>query len=433
MFRDGARGSLPVVWNLPSDRKWRHPGTVRVRGEATDSLGRKIPATAVVTVDTIASTLPGRVKTYVGGKPQLPDTVVGIGENGGRADLPVTWDPVPDGAFDTAGVVTLRGVAQTVGGGTVDAAVRVQVTEATETNIASDEGVAVAATFTESGYSAERLRNGDLSEKAWSNWKPGNTKNPSDAITFTWPKERDLNRIVAHFHRDGNSASFPESLKVQVRAADDSTWVDASDAITVGTEGTPVVDVPLEAGPTTGVRVVMTARPGGYITMSEIEVNAKAPGASSDAAATSIEVAGDPIASFDPDTTTYRVVTANPNRSTVTATARDPYATVVVDRAGESGRTSAVVSVTSEDGSQTRKCRVVRRARAPDRQPGRPAQPCGGRRRGRRTARGPRAGNSANASDCFGSATPAARCEPVPPATRATRHRAARPPPPGLG
>ncbi|MFD3502290.1 glycoside hydrolase [Streptomyces sp. NPDC058678] len=358
VFRDGARGSLPVVWNLPSDRRWRDAGTVRVRGAATDSLGRKIPATAVVTVDTIASTLPGRAKTYVGGKPELPATVVGVGENGGRADLPVTWDPVSDGAFDTAGVVTLRGVAQVVGGGTADAAVRVQVTEAAETNIASGDGVSVAATFTESGYSAERLRNGDLSEKAWSNWKPGNTKNPSDAITFALPKARDLNRIVAHFHRDGSSASFPESLKVQVRSADDSTWVDASDAITVGTEGTPVVDVPLEAGPTTGVRVVMTARQGGYITMSEIEVYAQAPGASSDAAATSIEVAGDPIASFDPDTTTYRVVTADPNRSAVTATARDPYASVVVDRAGESGRTSAVVTVTSEDGSQTRKYRI---------------------------------------------------------------------------
>ncbi|WP_181449598.1 glycoside hydrolase [Streptomyces cyaneus] len=358
VFRDGARGALPVVWNLPPDRTWRDPGTVRVRGEATDPLGRKIPALAVVTVDTIASTLPGRAKTYVGGTPDLPATVVGIGRNGGRADLPVAWDPVPDGAFDATGVVTLRGVAQVVGGDTVDAAVRVQVTEPVETDIAADDGVSVDATFTESGYSAERLRNGELSEKAWSNWKPGNTKNPSDTVTFTLPKARDLNRIVAHFYRDGSSASFPESLKVQVRASGTGTWVDASAPVTVGSEGTPVVDVPLSAGPASEVRVVMTARQGGYITMSEIEVYAKSPGASSDAAAESVEVSGKAIPSFDPDTTTYRVVTDAPSRSRVTATARDPYATVAVDRLDEPGGAVAVVSVTSEDGARTRTYRI---------------------------------------------------------------------------
>ncbi|MDF3143537.1 MULTISPECIES: glycoside hydrolase [unclassified Streptomyces] len=358
VFRDGARGALPVVWNLPPDRTWRDPGTVRVRGEATDALGRKVPALAVVTVDTIASTLPGRAKTYVGGTPDLPATVVGVGRNGGRADLPVAWDPAPDGAFDATGTVTLRGVAQVVGGDTVHAAVRVQVTEPVETNIAADDGVSVDATFTESGYSAERLRNGDLSEKAWSNWKPGNTKNPSDSVTFTLPKPRDLNRVVAHFYRDGSSASFPESLKVQVRASGTGTWVDAGDPVAVGTEGTPVVDVPLETGPASQVRVVMTARQGGYLTMSEIEVYAKSPGVSSDAAAASVEVSGKAIPSFDPDTATYRVVTDAPSRSRVTATTRDPYATVAVDRLDEPGGAVAVVSVTSEDGSRTRTYRI---------------------------------------------------------------------------
>ncbi|MFE6624486.1 glycoside hydrolase [Streptomyces sp. NPDC057740] len=359
VFRDGARGAVPVVWKLPPDRAWRDPGTVRVRGEATDPLGRTVPAQAVVTVDTIASTLPGRAKTYRGGTPDLPATVVGIGRNGGRADLPVTWDPAPEGAYDATGVVTVRGVARVVGGDTVDAGARVQVTEPAPTNIATDPDVSVAATFTESGYSAERLRNGDLTEKAWSNWKPGSTKNPSDTVTFTLPKARDLSRVVAHFYRDGSSASFAESLKVQVREAGTGTWVDASDPVAVGTEGAPVVDVLLKAGPATEVRVVMTARQGGYLTMSEIEVHAKAPGVSSDAAARSIEVSGKPIPSFDPDTTTYRVVTDTPTRSRVTAAARDPYATVVVDRRDESGEASAVVTVTSEDGAQYRAYRIV--------------------------------------------------------------------------
>ncbi|WP_405608191.1 glycoside hydrolase [Streptomyces sp. NBC_00076] len=357
VYRDGARGSLPVVWSLPPDRKWRDPGTVRVTGRATDPLGRTIRATAVVTVDTIGSTLPGRAKTYTGKSPELPATVVGVGRHGGRTGLPVTWDPAPAGAFDTQGVVTLRGVARVVGGGTVDARVRVQVTPPAQTNIAPDDDVSVAATFTESGYSAEGLRNGNLSEKAWSNWKAG-TKNPSDTVTFTLPKDRDLTRLVAHFHRDGNTASFPASLKVQVRGAEGGAWVDASGDIEVGTEGSPVVDVPVTAGPSKGVRVVMTARQGGYITMSEIEVYAKTPGVSSDAAAASIEVAGVPVASFDPGTHDYRVVTADPGRAVVTAIARDPYATVSVETTRGPRRTLAVVSVTSEDGSRTGTYRI---------------------------------------------------------------------------
>lgn len=354
VYRDGARGALPVVWDLPSDDAWADPGTVRVKGTATDPLGREIRAKAVVTVDTIASTVPGRAKTYIGGSPGLPDTVVGVGAHGGRTDLPVTWDAAPEGAFAEAGVVTLRGTARVVDGSTVDASVRVQVTEPTQTDIASDAGVSVAATYTESGYSAERLRNGDTSDKGWSNWRSG-TKNPSDTITFTLPTARDLDRVVAHFYRDGGNVSFPASLKAQVRDAVDGSWVDASEEITVGTEGTPVVDVPIEAGPATGVRLVMTARSGGYITMSEVEVYARAPGVSADAAAASIEVNGVPVADFAPDTTDYRVRTADPAHAVVTATARDPYATVDVERS----RGRAVVTVTSEDGSRTTTYRLT--------------------------------------------------------------------------
>ncbi|MFI7013709.1 RICIN domain-containing protein [Streptomyces sp. NPDC050164] len=354
VFRDGARGALPVRWTLPSEARWSKPATVRVKGRATDTLGRTVRAEAVVTVDTIASTLPARAKTYTGGRPGLPATVTGVGRHGGTADLPVTWDPAPDGAFDDAGVVTLRGTAHVPGGAEAAATVRVQVTAPRERNAAPDKGVTVGATYTESGYSAEGLRNGNTSEKAWSNWRSG-TKNPSDTVTFTLPEARDLSRVVTHFHRDGTNVSFAESLKVQVRGAD-GTWTDASETVPVGTEGTPVADVPVRtSGPVTGVRVVMTARPGGYITLGEIELFARTPGASSDAAAASIEVDGVAIGGFDPDRTGYRVTTDRPDRAKVTATPRDPYASVTVRE--ETSRV-AVVTVSSEDGSKTRQYRI---------------------------------------------------------------------------
>jgi hypothetical protein len=87
-------------------------------------------------------------------------------------------------------------------------------------------------------------------------------------------------------------------------------------------------------------------------------VYADSPGVSSDAAAASIEVAGVPVAGFDPDRTDYRVVTADPARAVVTATARDPYASVSVEKTREYGRTRAVVSVTGEDGSRTTTYRI---------------------------------------------------------------------------
>ncbi|RAS70530.1 O-glycosyl hydrolase [Lentzea atacamensis] len=269
VYRDGARGALPVVWDLPPDSRWNQPGTVRVRGTATDALGRKLPALAVVTVDTIASTLPARARTYVGGRPDLPATVTGIGRRGGRAELPVTWDPA---VFDELGTVTVTGRAQVVDGSTVAATAVVEVTEPVEVNAAPDPAVAVAATYTESGYSAERLRNGVTDEKAWSNWRSG-TKNPADTITFTFPKARDLTRVAVHSYRDGDGG-IAKSLKVQVRTAD-GTWADASGEVEVTGVRTDVALNP--SPPATAVRVVLTARPSGYLTLGEIEVLAKAP------------------------------------------------------------------------------------------------------------------------------------------------------------
>ncbi len=273
VYRDGARGTLPVVWDLPPDSRWQRPGTVRVRGTATDVLGRSVPALAVVTVDTIVSTLPARATTYVGGRPGLPATVTGVGRRGGTADLSVAWDPAPDGAFDRVGTATVTGRARIVDGSTVAATAVVRVTEPVEVNAAREPAVSVAATFTEDGYSPERLRNGVADEKAWSNWKPG-TKNPAETITFTFPSARDLTRLVTHFYRDG-AGGVAKSLKVEVRTVD-GTWVDASGDVEVGT---PVADVAVRhAGPVTAVRVVLTSRPAGYLTLGEIEVFAKAPG-----------------------------------------------------------------------------------------------------------------------------------------------------------
>jgi O-glycosyl hydrolase len=352
VLHSGARRALPVTWQPPPAAAWRGPGVVTVRGVATDVLGKRVAATAEVTVDTFTATEPGRAKTYIGGQPELPATVAGLGAHGGRAALPVTWDPAPAGAFDRAGVVTLTGVAGVVDGTALSATVRVQVTEPGQVNAALADGASVTATFTEGGYSPAGLRNGVTAEKAWSNWKPG-TQNPSETITVTLPRPADVTRVVTHFYRDGaGGGGLAQSLRVQVRDGG-GTCADASGEVEVGTEGAPAVGVPLTVGATTGVCVVLTPRPGGYLTLGEIEVFAKAPGVSADAALSALAVDGVPVAGFDPARTDYRVTVAHPDRAVVTAAANDPYATVHIGR-----DRIRLVTVTSEDGSQTRTYRV---------------------------------------------------------------------------
>jgi hypothetical protein len=357
----GASRVLPVTWTMPSASTWRKPGKFSVPGVATDVLGRRVKVQAQVTVDIFTSTVPARAKTYVAGRPVLPTTVTGVGMHGGRAKLPVTWNPARPGAFDKAGVVTLTGRAQVVDGAKLRSTVRVQVTQPTEVNAGVENGVSVSATSAENGYWPEGLRNGVTKEKAWSTWKSG-TQNPSDAVTFALPRQLDVTRVVTHFYRDSaGGAGIAQSLKVQVRGAD-GTCVDASGEVPVTIDTTPgapvpVVDIPVTAGPTNGVCVAFTPQPNGYLTVGEIQIFAKAAGSSSTATLSSIEVNGVPVKGFDPARKDYRVVLPRGTRAVVTATPADPFAVVDISTAPAAPNVR-VITVVSEDRTVTRRYEV---------------------------------------------------------------------------
>ncbi|WP_207914122.1 glycoside hydrolase [Micromonospora sp. KC213] len=347
---DGARGLLPVVWRTIPHHRWSKPGTVTVLGTATDPLGRRIAARAVVTVDTVVATEPARAKAYPGGRPNLPTTVTGVGASGARVLLPVTWSAPP--AYERTGVFELSGTATVPGGSTQPATARVQVTTPVLVNAATDSGVQASATYTESGYSADRLRNGVSAEKGWSNWRSG-TKNSSDTLTFQLPSRRDAASVTVHFHRDGNSDTYAQSLRAEVRDAT-GAWVRASAEISVpGGAPAPALTVPLSAVTTTdGVRVVLTARPGLWMTVGEVQILTAAPGRSSDAALSALHVNGKALPGFTPDVLEYTL----PASGQLTATPRDPYAGV--STALVRAERTATVTVTSEDGTQTRTYRV---------------------------------------------------------------------------
>lgn len=351
VYRDGARGTLPVTWRDIAPVRWKQPGTVAVTGRVTDAQGRTHLARARVVVDTLSETEPTRAKTYLGGRPDLPATVTARSTQGIVVDRPVTWDAAPPGAFDQPGVVTLSGSADAGAGATLPATVRVQVTAPVDTSTTIDR---IDATYTEPGYSTVGLTNGNLTDKAWSNWRSG-AKNPSDTLTVTLPRRHAVTRVVVHFYRDG-SDSYASSLRAQVRDAQGG-WVDVGTSVPVptGTSTAPVVEVPVTAG-TDAVRIILTAHPERHMTLSEIEVVVAAPGRSAQADAAAIALDGVPLAGFDPTTTQY-AVPAGSRLPQVTATAADPYARVTVTQA-DPGARAATVEITSEDGTRTRTYRI---------------------------------------------------------------------------
>ncbi|BCY07070.1 RICIN domain-containing protein [Actinoplanes sp. L3-i22] len=329
--------SLPVVWNLPAEKAWRKPGLVTVRGTATDVLGTTHRATAEVTVDVFTSTEPGRAKTFPGGQPALPATVVAVGKHGGRADVPVTWEAA---TYPATGVVTVRGTVPDLG---LPAAVRVQVTTPVDSPLTG--GVSVAATYTEPGYATAGLTNGDTTDKAWSNWKSAD-RNATDTLTATLPAGTSPSGLTVHFYKDNSSGGgLAQSVQAGVPDASGACVV-SGPVVPVGVDSPLAVDVPVPDGAGSTVCVVLTAVPNGYLTVAELQVSAKAPGVGTDATAAGIEVDGRAIRGFDPAVTTYRITTKHPEHAVITATTADPYATVTVARTG----TTRVVTVTAEDG-----------------------------------------------------------------------------------
>ncbi|WIM98512.1 glycoside hydrolase [Actinoplanes oblitus] len=343
------RHALPVVWKLPPGRAWRKPGLVRVTGTATDVLGRTHRAVAEVTVDVFTATLPARAKTFAGGQPVLPSTVVAVGRHGGRADVPVTWQAA---RFPQPGVVTVGGSAQVVPGADLTASVRVQVTTPVDAPLTG--GVSVTASYTEPGYSTAGLTNGDTTDKAWSNWKSAD-RDPSETLVATLPAATAPSRLSVHFYRDNASGGgLPQSVRAGVPDASGTCAV-SGPVIPVGVAGPLAVDVPVPDGVTGSVCLVLTTVPDGYLTVAELRVSAKAPGVGTDASVTGITVDGVPLRGFDPAVLAYRTVVDHPGRVAITASPADPYATVTVTRAG----TTRIVTVTSEDGSARREYRIT--------------------------------------------------------------------------
>lgn len=357
-----------VTWQLPDEDAWSATGQVVVHGTATDVYGGTVEAVATVDVGGYTVTDPVSVTTFAGAslasvRAAAPATVPArVGASSATFDAAVTWDwsGLTDGDLTEVGTVTVPGSATSndPAAAPLPATLTVVLTARSTSNIATLPSTTASATFTESSaYSVDRTRNGDRTDKGWSNWKSSN-KNASDTLTYTFGSTRQLTDATIWFYKDGSSTSWAQSVQAQYRDTT-GTWVTVpgyETAVPVASpaDGTaPVVTVPLGGVDATAVRFVLNAYANTHLIVSEVEVQASGPAASSVATLGALRLDGTTVPGFDPGVTAYTVDVDGAAFPTLVALPTDQAATVRVTQPTAENGGTGTVRVTAADGTTT--------------------------------------------------------------------------------
>ena len=370
----GVGAPVEAAWQLPDAAAWAERGRVEVPGTATDVFGQQIAVTALVDVGGLSATDPVSITVATGASlagvqtsaPAVVPARVGASEN--TFDVPVAWDwsTVSTDDFAEVGVVHVTGVA-TADEGQLPAQLAVLVTEGTLRNFNPDAGNSASASSTESGYPADRTRNGVPDDKGWSNWVSTN-KPAQSTLTYSFAKAHQVQQVTVRFYRDGTN-SWAQTMQVQVRQAD-GTWAPApgwetAQPVASPADGTaPIVTADFAPITATGVRVVMNAYPNTHLIVSEVQVfeSVPSPAAVDDLAVLRLD--GDPIDGFDPASTDYEVDVDGGRLPVVDGIAVDSAATVRITQPTTENGGVATLAVTSADGSAQRTYTVTIRRHA---------------------------------------------------------------------
>ena len=356
VYGQGVERPAAVTWDV-ANADWSTPGARTIGGHGTDAFGAPFETTATVDVGPFVRTDPVSVTTVAGVRLDTlrqiaPSTVPAqVGSGDSRSPAAVTWDwnEVDDSDLGAIGSVVIAGraVSNDPAAPPVPATLTVILTAATERNVAPES--TPSATFTESAsYPASRTINGVLDDKGWSNWRSG-TKNVQDTLTYVLAQPEQLNRARIRFFKDGASATWAQTLRVEHRTGT-GAWTSAGtvtvDAPVAGPA--PVIDVPLNGVRAGQVRVVMDARPLTHLVVSEVELIALRPGPAGIADVAVITVDGVPLDGVTGDVTAY-TIRADGNSPRLGAVAVDSNAAVRVTQpsAANGGQGSIVVTAPS--------------------------------------------------------------------------------------
>ncbi len=325
------------------------PGVIATNGTITEVTGVTRQVTATIHVLTADCVRDGHVTAAPGIVPALPATVDVKGADSDlHVGVPVLWDDVAAEDVAALGTLEVPGIATLPDGTTSAVTLVIDVIPAVAIPMADKP--TVTASFSEPGYGTADLVNGDLKDKAWSNWK-SSEKNVEDTLTATFGSARHIESATWYWFADGSSLSWPSSIQAQAFA--NGEWADVNDPVTVGgASGTgPVVEVPLGVD-TDQVRFVMTSHEDTHMVASEVTfqalgINSEVP--DRDLACTPV-VRPTPSQSPSPGPTTTVTVTPSPTTPT---TGGDLYSTPGFHRVnGRNWYTSC------EPYSQTVRCRT---------------------------------------------------------------------------
>ncbi|HEX5856595.1 MAG TPA: glycoside hydrolase [Microbacterium sp.] len=359
VYGQGVERTAPVTWSI-AGADWSTPGVRTITGQGTDAFGASFETTATVDVGSFGRTDPVSVTTVAGVRldalrqiaPATVPAQVGSGESRTPAAVTWNWDGLDDADFAALGAVEVSGtaVSNDPSAPALPATLTVILTAATERNVAPES--TPSATFTESpSYAVTRTINGIPDDKGWSNWRSG-TKNVQDTLTYALAQPEQLTKARIRFFKDGSSATWAQSLRVEHRTGT-GAWTSAGTiAIDVPLAGpAPVIEVPLAGVRADQVRVVMDARPQTHLIVSEVELIALRPGPSGVADVAVITADGVPLAGVAGDVTAYTVERDGDTWPRLAAVAVDSKADVRVTQPSADNAGQGTIVVTAPSGA----------------------------------------------------------------------------------
>jgi len=375
---DGSSRELPVRWNpLPADAA-RITGTYEVHG----TTGTSVQATADVSVYAVGSVATYSTLTPTAAAPVLPATARVLYTDGVERSLPVDWAGVSPSQYAIPGTFTVKG---TVAGVAAEAIANVRVSD----DVMHDQNLARStspahptggASFSGSASTVPAaMLDGNTTTGGWSNFfdkvRPtmpeagtlshllrSSRAHASDWVSVSWPQPQHFGRVLAYF-TTSTTRALPASVAVSYW--DGRSWVAVRNpAISWATGSNQPSTITFDPVATTKLKLEMTsqfpAATNGHLQISELQVIGDLVIASSNASLDDLQVNGQTVPGFDPATTDY-AVTSDIYPPVITATAADNGSVAIQPPPSIPG--NATVTVTSEDGLQTKIYSVYIRGR----------------------------------------------------------------------
>ena len=253
VYSDGSEKDMAVEWDAISEDQITQTGTFSVAGKT--AAGDTVSVT-VNMIDQVAALLNYTTTVPVGTEPVLPESRPAVLQNGEviSASFPVTWGE-PEGSYDQAGPVMVKGTANVLGQEmTVSAVVRVQEQQVTiGDNVAGSAYLSQDITEEYQSDTLDAIKDGNTAisdnssgganPTAWSNWASTNRNNDNDAeITFRYDTQQRIGKITVYFARDNSGLRFPNAGTTEIYISEtgqDDSWTKIEAEETIADDENP--------------------------------------------------------------------------------------------------------------------------------------------------------------------------------------------------